>query len=152
MTCFRFASVWSIATCASRWFARRMSHVTRHTSHVTRHTSHVARRTSHLAPHTSHLTPHASSFTHTTPRSHGVSVKMIIEAFNPSLPPLLRLFFKPTASIPAPPHTPLTARPSTAAAAAAAAAAAPLSSSDVLQRPFTSQVRPNTSYSDAGDV
>ena len=79
--------------------------------------------------------------------SHGASIKMIVESFNPSLPQTLRNLFKPTSSIQAPFQTTLlSSRPATTVAAATS------SVQDVdHERPFTAASRPATSYSEAGD-
>ena len=86
--------------------------------------------------------------------SHGVSIKMIIEAFNPSLPAALRTLFKPTASIQPPPHTPSTLpRPATAATTTASASSPNSPARDAFEEahtPFTTHGRPGTSYIDAG--
>ena len=86
--------------------------------------------------------------------SHGVSIKMIIEAFNPSLPAALRALFKPTASIQPPPHALSTlTRPATAATTTAAASSPNSRARDALEdahSPLTTQGRPGTSYTDAG--
>jgi hypothetical protein len=97
--------------------------------------------------------------------SHGVSIKMIVESFNATLPPLFRNLFKPTASVLPPPQTPFFAsRPATAATSSAAAAAEDATEADMSlvsprevadavdwqQMPTTTRTRPSTSYSDAG--
>ena len=98
---------------------------------------------------------------------HSVSIKMIVESFNATLPPLLRNLFKPTASVLPPPQTPFFAsRPATAATSSAAAAAEDVAEADMSlmspreaadavdwqQRPVTTRTRPSTSYNDAGDA
>jgi hypothetical protein len=86
--------------------------------------------------------------------SHGVSMKMIVEAFNPTLPPHLRNLFKPTSSIQLPSQTSLSSsRPVTAAASAASLSLSSPDDTRALQeRPFTANFRPSTSYGDAGDL
>jgi hypothetical protein len=86
--------------------------------------------------------------------SHGVSIKMIIEAFNPSLPATLRNLFKPTASIQPPPQAlSALARPATAATTSASASSPNSRARDALEEthaPFATHGRPGTSYTDAG--
>jgi hypothetical protein len=86
--------------------------------------------------------------------SHGVSIKMIIEAFNPSLPATLRNLFKPTASIQPPPQAlSAVARPATAATTSASASSPNSRARGALEEtrtPFATHGRPGTSYTDAG--
>jgi len=85
--------------------------------------------------------------------SHGVSIKMIVEAFNPSMPIPLQALFKPTASI-QPPHQMPLSRPATAASASTSSSSlsGPDVSCDNHTRPMTAASRPGTSYCDAGGL
>jgi hypothetical protein len=83
-------------------------------------------------------------------RLHGVSLKMIIEAFNSSLSLPLRALFRPTASIQLRPQTHSSApKPSTSDPSGPHLSR---SSPDktVENRPLTVSDRPGTSYQDAG--